>query len=404
MGGLGQVNTLMPIDKDTFCVAPWFRVFVDSDKKIAPCCLFKETQYNYNQIDEYFNSDHINDVRNDLLNGVKNKNCAKCWHTEKNGHRSLRKSYNENIVKRLDYPLQEQIKKPELSKVISFDITLGNLCNLKCIMCNPGLSSQILAEAIKHPALKDRYNGPHSKKNYFNYNQKEFDWSKGEEFVEWCNRYLPKAIHIRFTGGEPFINPQFLKFLDSISDEQKKKCILDFTTNLTVVNDKILEYFAKFKEVWLSVSVEGHGGTHEYLRYGHSWDKLCENISTIKKIKEGNLSLSINHVVQAPSYHSIIEMTNFFDDQLLKITPLFLTDPKHFHISALTKKAKQKFIKDTDGYNGFNKEFIQFVRAVSIEHMDQDMQLTKSLVDHLSQFDRVRGNSYKKIIPNENII
>ena len=48
-------------------------------------------------------------------------------------------------------------------------------------MCNPGLSSQLLAEANLNPKLKKRYD-----KNYV---QKDFDWPKGDDFVDWCNEH-----------------------------------------------------------------------------------------------------------------------------------------------------------------------------------------------------------------------
>ena len=103
-------------------------------------------------------------------------------------------------------------------------------------MCNPGESSQLLAEANLNPTLKNRYN-----KKYI---QKDFDWPKGDDFVDWCNEHLPKAIHIKFTGGEPFIIPWIQTVLDKIPDEQKKKCILHFTTNLTIVNLGLFENFS----------------------------------------------------------------------------------------------------------------------------------------------------------------
>ena len=81
-------------------------------------------------------------------------------------------------------------------------------------------------------------------------------------------------MYIKFTGGEPFINPYLLETLESIPDEQKQKCILQFTTNLTVVNYKILDTLKKFKETWFDVSVEGIDEVLEYARYGHKWIDL----------------------------------------------------------------------------------------------------------------------------------
>ena len=80
-----------------------------------------------------------------------------------------------------------------------------------------------------------------------------------------------------------------------------------------------------------------------------------------------------------------------------------LTDPMHFHISSLTRKAKEKFLKDTKDYNGYNKSFIDFVRDRTTKYINHEPELTKKVIKHLSLFDKVRKNSHKDIIPAENI-
>lgn len=385
----------MPINKKTFCLAPWYSIFLNSRGNLAPCCSFLEPNQNYKSTKEYFNSADLNAVRKDLLSGIKNPACKRCWKDEENGKDSLRMQHNRTLALHTDLDIKEQIKKPNLSKIKSFDLTLGNLCNLKCVMCKPELSSQLLAEAELNPQLTRRY----GKKE----NQKDFDWAKGQDFANWCNQYLPQSIHIKFTGGEPFMIPWIQKVIDEIPDEQKSKCVLHFTTNLTIVNNKLFDNFKKFKEVWISVSVEGTHETHEYMRYGHSWALLTQNIKDILSRKIGNLIFIINHVVQAPSYHSILDMTNFFDALKMKINPILATRPKHYHISALTKKAKQDLLRQTESYNGYNTEFIQFVRSVSQAHMDQDKSLTKDCIRDLELLDNVRKNSHRDIIPLENI-
>ena len=381
----------------TFCVAPWSCLYVDSDNTIVPCCQFKNPRkYKTKNLEEYFYSDQMKQVRKDLLNGVKNKSCEKCWLDEEAGGDSLRQIYNRTLGLFGDNSMKEQIKDPKVENIRSFDLTLGNLCNLKCTMCSPHLSSQMLAEVNLNKELQQFYDEDMLK-------QSKYNWAKENDFVDWCNKHLPQSIHIKFTGGEPFIIPWIQTVIDKIPDEQKKKCVLHFTTNLTIVNLGLFENFKKFKEVWLSVSVEGTEDTFEYLRYGHKWETLSTNIRLIKDMDIPNLNLMINHVVQTPSYHSIIPMVEYFDDLQLKIQPIMLTYPKHFHISSLTRKAKEKFIKDTENYNGYNKSFMDFVRDRTAKYIDHQPDLTEKVIKHLTYFDKVRKNSYKDIIPIDNI-
>jgi len=385
------------VDKNTFCVAPWFSLYVDADKTIAPCCVSQGFgSHTYNQVNKYFHSDELEALRKDLLNGVRNNNCSTCWKHEDSGGDSLRLISNRTIGLFGDSSLSTQLNQPKISNLKSFDLVLGNLCNLKCVMCSPRLSSQLLAEVNLNQELKSVYG--------VEYKQKDFDWPKGDDFVEWCNTHLPGAVHIKFTGGEPFIIPWIGDVIEKIPDQQKKNCVLHFSTNLTTINPDLFTKFKKLKQVWLSVSVEGIGKTHEYLRFGHSWKKLSENIDAIKKMQIDNIVLSISHVLQAPSYHSIIEMTEFFDGQNILIRPIMLESPEYFHINALTKNSKQKFMEQTQGYKGFNKNFIEYVRNMSIESIEQDTDLTHQLIAHLSKFDKIRKNDYSKIIPIANLV
>ena len=97
-------------------------------------------------------------------------------------------------------------------------------------------------------------------------------------------------------------------------------------------------------------------------------------------------------------------MIEYFDALELKVAPIMLSHPMHFHISSLTRKAKENFLKDTENYNGYNKSFMDFVRDRTIKYIDHKPELTKKVIKHLTLFDKVRKNSYKDIIPIDNII
>ena len=146
-------------NKNTFCLAPWYNIFVDSDKKLSPCCDSKKDimKYNYSQLENYFFSDKLEQLRKDLINGIKNNNCTACWTKEKQKGNSLRLQFNKALGKPSKSSILNQIENPSIKNKKSFDLVLGNLCNLKCIMCKPRLSSQLLAEANLNPELKKWY-------------------------------------------------------------------------------------------------------------------------------------------------------------------------------------------------------------------------------------------------------
>tara|TARA_B100001175_G_C19486828_1_gene630265 strand:- start:428 stop:1462 length:1035 start_codon:yes stop_codon:yes gene_type:complete len=342
------------------------------------------------------NSKGLNNLKNDLVKGVKNKNCQTCWNDESIGSDSLRLIMNRTLTPEYKDKIDKLLTENNVADLKKFHLNLGNLCNLKCLMCGPKLSSQLLAEVNTNQQLKSIYGkGP--------YHQETYNWPKQNNFVEWCEKYLPNAININFTGGEPFINPWISKVLKEIPDEQKSKCILHFTTNLTVFDEVLFRnVFPKFKEVWLSVSVEGTNKTFEYIRYGHSWQKLLKNLNLIQDMKINNLKLNINYVLQSISYHSIVNLVDVFDKLKLEIRPISLNTPNYLHISSLTKIAKEKFINETSQYKGLNSKFINVVRNITKQNIEQNHTYATKCKEHLQKFDGVRKNSYKDIIPIEN--
>ena len=389
----------MPIDKNTFCVAPWFSIAVDPRGELSPCCKIKKSSgYRFNEIEKYFKSDDLESLRRDLATGVKNKQCEACWKDEEINGDSLRLVQNRTFGLFSKHSISEQMANPNLEKIQSFELSLGNLCNLKCLMCSPSFSSQLLAELNLNTHLNS-----HMETKERNLKQKDFNWPHSQDFVQWCEKYLPQSIHIKMTGGEPFMIPWLEDVIDQIPDHQKSRCVLHFTTNLTVVNNRLFEIFNKFKEVWISVSCEGIWSTLDYIRSGHTWTELALNLKTLKNKNIQNIKLGINHVVQAISYHSILPMAKFFDSLDLPIYPIMLSTPDSYHISALTKIAKLDFLKQSKDYEGKNFDFIRFVRESTKKYLEQDHTLTDKCIKRLADFDKARHTDYKKVIPLVNL-
>ena len=86
----------------------------------------------------------------------------------------------------------------------------------------------------------------------------------------------------------------------------------------------------------------------------------------------------------------------------LEIRPIFLNTPNYLHISSLTKIAKEKFINQTSQYKGLNYKFIDVVRSITKQNIEQNHTFATKCKEHLQKFDKVRHNSYRDIIPIEN--
>jgi organic radical activating enzyme len=388
-------------DKNTFCIAPFQHACLKSTGKLAICCVSKENKkYKYDQIEDWYNSDLLKELRSDLVNGVQNPICKTCWSAQQSNKKSQRQIYNEHIGHIIEdrwdknfkqnKKLLDVISNINYKNINSFDLKLGNLCNLKCIMCSADSSSQLLAEARMYPEVQEFF-GKKEQKNY--------QWPEREDFKEWCKTFLGSAIHIKFTGGEPFMNPHLLESLESIPDTQKKKCILHFSTNLTIMNKEIIKILPKFKETWLSVSVEGIDKVLEYARFGHKWKDLQKNLMTLLDNRLENVFVSISHVIQSPTFNGIFDLIEYFDKLKIKIEPLFLTEPKCFQLSSIKQTIKENFLERIKKYKGHNISYVISLRSHIQNNIEYNPVLAKQCVYRLEAMDKIRKNNFKEIIP-----
>jgi len=389
-------------NKNTFCIAPFKHASINNTGKLKICCNSSETAtVDYSESDSWFNSSTLNNLRKNLISGIKDKICQKCWDMERKGHKSLRQDYNRHIGKILakhwdknfdkrNTKLWNVLNNIDFNNVDSFDLKLGNLCNLKCIMCGPKFSTQLYAEAKLNPSLEQFYPEMVPPQT----------WPESKKFKEWIKTNTVDSMHIKFTGGEPMMNPWLMDVLANITDTQKSKCILHFTTNLTILNQSLLEMFSKFKEVWISISVEGIGATLEYARYGHKWIDLKSNIEILRNFgMNKKIFLEINHVIQASTILGVFDLAKYFDQYKIDICPIALSDPKCFTLQSIKTKHKLDLIQKCKLYNGYNKNFVNFIEKHLEENLTYDTNLAKQCVYRLKTFDKVRKNSFETIIP-----
>src|SRR6056300_1503108 len=171
-----------------------------------------------------------------MLSGEKIEGCEKCYWEEENTGTSMRQDFNET------YNI-ENIKTDEYN--LGFlEATFGNYCNLSCRTCNGGLSTHWHKDEAELQGLIDfRDKGNTEKVNV------DFEW-KPSDFSD--------TTRIKFTGGEPMLHPDFIKFLDTvIAGGNAENINLEVFTNASwVPKEKILDRLVQFKNVNICMSVD----------------------------------------------------------------------------------------------------------------------------------------------------
>jgi len=316
---------------------PFVHAFV-THKDIGPCCAYTKNP-KLNSAAEYWGSTQLQKIKEDMLNNVKNDGCNICWKKEERGYSSLRNHSNE-IYK--DY-IEDIKKEIKYDSPFFIDLRLGNLCNLKCRMCNSDWSSQIADEMLTNPnELWDKI--PNAKITEINDNT----W-------QLLDTWIPSVKRVFMTGGEPTIIKKNLEYIKKIIDSDHAKGIeLIFTTNATNINKDLLHLAKSFKSVHFAVSIDGTGELASYIRYPCNWAKIKENLQSIA---QDNFGISINTTIQWLNMSRLNDFFNFLDEfmqskpkQFAGVWFQLVTDPNYLDPIHAPTFLKVKAIKDIDEF------------------------------------------------------
>lgn len=438
----------MTINPKTFCILPFIHIQVKPNGQIKPCCRFdfvhedyinrdwilgKDDNYHtfnrYNisngtALTEAMTSDLWNDIRKKMLNGDRVSGCRKCYAEESVNSSSMRihENYlrNDNVQDRL-------VNDTADLKIKYLEMTFGNYCNLKCRTCAGDLSSTWHEE---EELIANFYPGRYSSIKILNI---PFNW-KPEDFMH--------IEEIKFTGGEPMIHPDFIKLLDMLIDiDMSKKISLDVFTNCSWnPGEKFLNRLDKFRQVNISLSVDGIGNTNDYIRTPSKWetvDKVVDSWLLQESKNADKFRITWNPTINIYNILEIYEMIlwwdnkqnlhfpesnwphldgkNLNDDQPvsgLKLIFNILQDPKYLSINNLPtsiKKIVEHKIKliferyELLSTNGNSKKeiFIKKLNAIKgALNASLDDAMLNLFADYTADLDRLRNQSLQHSIPN----
>ena len=245
------------MDSKTFCIVPWAHARIDPDGTLIPCCKIARNfpTQNINAIEDFehdwWNAEPLQQLRQDLAQGVKTKHCDTCWKDEAAGKSSLRQEYNKRLSKHTDLGAIAKSTTYIADRLpIGLDLNLGNICNFKCVMCGPGLSSRIQTERKQHDS--------EFKELAFLQPMPAFDfsWPDKESFQTLFKNIMPGVRILELKGGEPLLIKDLISTIKSVED--KKNSVIAITTNGSVeFDDDFVEQLSQFQRIWLNVSVDG---------------------------------------------------------------------------------------------------------------------------------------------------
>ena len=310
-----------------FCVLPWVHLSVDPSGWATLCCLSPETLVDeagrgYNvrthPFAEIFNSSAQKEVRRKMLAGEKVKHCTTCYNEERSG-RSHRQHYNDLWLRGehrglgLAAKITRQREAAVVEKPASIEIRYGNLCNLRCQICNPQNSSMVEDDAVI---------SAWNKVTYYGRGEHRFggtgEWHEAPALLDEVIDFTGGVLEIKQSGGEPTINKTIIAWLKSlIATGRSSNIRLSIATNFSNTTPRFFDLLPKFKAVDLYLSVDGFGPLNDYLRYPSRWKVIERNAAYVRELQKTSprITATVTPVVNVYNALSIVHLFEWAESQ-----------------------------------------------------------------------------------------
>ncbi len=378
------------IEKDV-CPLPWMHSeILYSGSGIKPCCKYKENIIAPdNDFLSAWQGETFQKIRHDLANGIPHQNCSPCDVPKDAFSYKKFKMYRYLNIGFLNNIDTDVSSTPRVLHVATTD----NTCNLACRMCGPYNSSK-LADIS---SLQKFY--PSEKVIPRN------------SILNFTKESIDSVMQVTFSGGEPMLDKRLPDLIENIS-QSKQLRIIGFSTNMTVLNYKLLDQLAELDNVkiFFSVSLDGPIHIQEYIRYNCNYSSIVDNLKYIKEKYQNRFLFNINSTVSVynvgyvkETLDSLVELMNNTGIELNEVMASPVLYPEFLHPGILPSNIKDFYIDklskvDTSVYGTIpkSKELV----ATSIELLNAKKEnLYDLFLEFNAEFDKVAGTKFLSLYP-----
>jgi len=424
----------------TFCPLPWIHLATRPNGDVRLCCtanasgagvddvkdagLVKQNgqvmNLQYNTISEVWNSNYMKTVRLQMLEGKVPPSCTKCFEEESKGIVSKRQWESSIWNERLDIATIIDTTGEDGSLPIDipyFDLRLGNLCQLKCIMCSPHDSSSWIKEwKLQYP----KYKTVELKQDQQWDSEFDYTWYKKGSFL---NDMRSQAYNIRelyFAGGEPLLIPEHYKILEfMVETGAARLCVLRYNSNGLELPEKLFELWKHFKQVKFNFSVDAVGDRNDYIRYPSKWADVVANLERLDDTPD-NIVVNIACAVQLLNVMNIPELVNWKESKNFKKINLppygagligthLVYLPSYLNVRVLPQHLKYQVEKQVNYFCSRRTNDTEFmINPYGVKRWQGLVQYMMAedwsnklpmLEDYLTVTDQQRGEDFRKIFP-----
>ena len=327
---------------ENLCLAPWTHTYLSPQTERGLCCASREPAQNFKQyidtkegtneynpqtLEEYWNGENIRRIRMQMLNNEVPPECVVC--DKKLLNNDVYRDYFthlfahkwEDVIVNTDYDGYTSMKP------VSWDYRFSNLCNFKCRMCGPMLSSSWETEARKQGKIEP-WMEPSIKKSIENFQTTVVE----EEFSQAVEEHRIEEIY--WVGGEPLMYEQHWKYMQRIIElGDGQGLYARYNTNLSRVSYKGIDLYddilSKIRDWQICASIDGTGAVGEYIRTGLKYNKWLEYFKRGIKYSRNRRMMRIDFTLTTPGLFELENICKLSDelgvDILAKV--VFAFDP-----------------------------------------------------------------------------
>lgn len=228
--------------------------------------------------------------------------CVRCFETEALHGTSIRKHAIEfdTLQTQKDY--------------LTVGGVLDNLCNSACMTCNEQLSTRI-------GSLKSR----------------QFP------IIDNSDRFwklpLERVVHLDINGGEPSYSKNYKHILANLPPSIKS---VRLNTNCSTVLTELIPLVERGVDVTVTVSFDGIGDVHDFVRWPIKWDKFYENLMTYKAMP---VTLNLWTTVSVLNQHQLPDLIAFAKSHGIDHEYAYLKQPAALNVDNKDQEAVDRYIQ-----------------------------------------------------------
>jgi len=369
---------------EKFCVLPWVSLETSPIGTVRPCCLAEDEitdnagkKYSLLETDlnEIHDSDYMQTLRQEFLDGIQPETCRKCWNEERSGRTSKRM----HTLNRLEHIVTDTEWTADAKPLVFIDFKLGNICNLKCRICGSWSSSTFAAEEV-------RFEG----KDSFHYQMlKDGAWPRrNQKFWTEIDKLMQQVRYLEFTGGEPFMIQEHFDLLQRMVDQDIASNVeIHYNTNGTHFPEHAESIWRHFKLVEIAFSIDDVGPRFEYQRANAIWDEVNTNMDQFEAMRDRNtnIQLQVCSTVNVFNVMYLEGLANWIDQRSFDFVYWnMLHEARHHSVGTLPERAKELVsnkLMSAKVSDFHMKEFVNIVDFIKAGTSLDGTQLRKSVAE-----------------------